>query len=51
MTERRCPRCTFTLVPHPVGQMELDTCPRCHGISVEHHESAHVLGPSSDVAS
>jgi membrane associated rhomboid family serine protease/Zn-finger nucleic acid-binding protein len=50
MTEaRRCPRCTFSLRPWPMGLVEVDACPRCHGTFVEPHEGAHLFGAFDDV--
>jgi membrane associated rhomboid family serine protease/Zn-finger nucleic acid-binding protein len=57
MNKRRCPRCTFTLVPEPVRDAsgteaaEIDVCPRCRGAFVEQHEGAQLLGPFGHPAS
>jgi membrane associated rhomboid family serine protease/Zn-finger nucleic acid-binding protein len=50
MTDRRCPRCTFTLVPHPVQGVSLDACPRCRGVFVDHVEEAQLFGPFGDLS-
>jgi membrane associated rhomboid family serine protease/Zn-finger nucleic acid-binding protein len=42
----RCPRCTFTLVPRFIDDAELDVCPRCHGLFIDHGES--LLGALGD---
>ena len=48
MSDRRCPRCTFTLVAQPMGADELDFCPRCHGMFIEQGEGSHLLGDAGD---
>jgi len=51
MPSYRCPRCTFTLVPLRPGGIDLDACPRCHGVFVEAGERGAFLGPWADVDS
>jgi len=34
----RCPRCTFSLVVRRLENVELDVCPRCHGMFIERGE-------------
>lgn len=48
MNARRCPRCTFTLVPQPVGGAEIDLCPRCRGSFLELGEHGALLGRFGD---
>lgn len=48
MNERRCPRCTFTMVPQPVGGAEIDFCPRCRGSFLELGEHGVLLGRFGD---
>jgi membrane associated rhomboid family serine protease/Zn-finger nucleic acid-binding protein len=48
MDQRRCPRCTFTLVPHPLQGVTLDACPRCRGVFVERAEESQLFGPFGD---
>jgi membrane associated rhomboid family serine protease/Zn-finger nucleic acid-binding protein len=49
--DRRCPRCTFTLVPQPINGSEIDFCPRCHGAFIEPGEGGALLGAFGDVSS
>lgn len=55
MSIRRCPRCTFTLVPHrpPAAvaggpSAEVDVCPRCHGTWLDAGDAKHMLGENAE---
>lgn len=55
MATRRCPRCTFTLVPHrpPAAvaggpSAEVDVCPRCHGTWLDAGDAKHMLGENAE---
>lgn len=55
VTTRRCPRCTFTLVPHrPPAAMpggpsaEVDVCPRCHGTFLDAGDAKAMLGDNAE---
>jgi membrane associated rhomboid family serine protease len=46
---RRCPRCTFTLVPKRHADAMLDLCPRCHGSFLDPGDARRTIGENAEV--
>jgi len=40
---RRCPECGAELIPVPCRGIELDKCPRCHGVGLDFGELDQVV--------
>ncbi len=45
---RRCPRCTFTLVPQQRNDVTVDVCPRCQGAFFDAGEARALLGENAE---
>src|ERR1043166_4458250 len=46
--QRRCPRCTFTLVPQTKGSTTIDICPRCNGAFFDAGEAKALIGENAE---
>lgn len=50
MSDRRCPTCGIALIPETLDGVELDACPRCHGLWFDAAELAQTAGAALEAA-